>query len=280
MMMVWFQAPLMCTFITLTTSSWMVPLALPSWDMERRSVSMAWWLELPTSDSPFTATSWSLMHKRPSFGSHQTWTHTHHNPEYSARLHPALASPCRLDLAPGDVGASTKASVTLTNQLSVFILAHLGVSQNHLVRSPSVDDGFDEDPQVLARLPGLVSFEADAQTRRAAVIKRHLKRELLLSGFGNKDRQAGQLVLLWAGETVMGVEVEKEMLMRKRASRTQLAEPEWPPEAKQKSFSIWEDPSGESFHLNLSQEKNCWQSICERGRLEDKKNLFGPSAFT
>lgn len=74
----------------------------------------------------------------------------------------------------------------------------------HLVRSPSVDNGLDEDPQVLPRLPGLVSFEADAQTSRAAVIKRHLKRELLLSGFRNKDRHAGQLVFLRVGETVMG----------------------------------------------------------------------------
>lgn len=78
-----------------------------------------------------------------------------------------------------------------------------------------MDDGFDEDPQVLPRLPGLVSFEADAQPRRAAVIKRHLESELLLSVLGNKDRHAGHLVLLGAGETVMGVEVEKETLMRK-----------------------------------------------------------------
>lgn len=54
------------TFVTLRTTSWMVPLVFPSWDMERRSVSMAWWLEHPSSDSPFTATSWSLMLKRPS----------------------------------------------------------------------------------------------------------------------------------------------------------------------------------------------------------------------
>ena len=101
-----------------------------------------------------------------------------------------------------------------------------------------MDNGFDEDPQVLPRLPGLVSFEANAQPSRATIIKRHLKRELLLSIFWNKDRHAGHLVLLGVGETVMGVEVEKEMLMRKRASRTQLAGPEWPPEAKQKSFSI------------------------------------------
>lgn len=54
------------TFISLSTTSWMVPLAFPSWDMERRSVSMAWWLEQPSRDSLFTATSWSLTHKRPS----------------------------------------------------------------------------------------------------------------------------------------------------------------------------------------------------------------------
>lgn len=90
----------------------------------------------------------------------------------------------------------------------------------HLVRSASVDNGFDEDPQVLPGLPGLVSFEADAQPRRAAVIKRHLERELLLSVLGNKAWHAGHFVLLGVGETVMGVEVEKETLMRKRGSRT------------------------------------------------------------
>lgn len=131
----------------------------------------------------------------------------------------------------------------MTNHLSV--VAHhvylIWVCQRifrHLVRSPSVDNGFDEDPQVLPRLPGLVSFEADAQPSRATIIKRHLKRELLLSVFRNKDRDAGHLVLLGVRETVMGVEVEKEILVRKIASRAQLAGPEWPPEAKQKSFSI------------------------------------------
>lgn len=97
-----------------------------------------------------------------------------------------------------------------------------------------MDYGFDEDPQVLPRLPGLVSLEADAQPRRAAVIKRHLKRELLLSVLGSKDLHTGHLVLLGAGETVMGVEVEKEMLLREGESRTQLTGLEW----KQKSFSI------------------------------------------
>lgn len=101
-----------------------------------------------------------------------------------------------------------------------------------------MDNGFDEDPQVLPRLPGLVSFEADAQPSRTTIIKRHLKRQLLLSVFRNKDRHAGHLALLGVGEMVMGVEVEKEMLMRKRASRTENAGLEWPPEAKQKSFSI------------------------------------------
>lgn len=82
--------------------------------------------------------------------------------------------------------------------MSLLDWARLGILR-HLVRSPSVDNGFDEDPQVLPRLPGLVSFEADAQASRAAVVKRHLKRELLLSVFGNKDRQAGHFVLLGAG---------------------------------------------------------------------------------
>lgn len=46
----------------------MVPLEFPSDDMERRSVSMAVWLERPSSDSPFTAIIWSFMLNRPSCG--------------------------------------------------------------------------------------------------------------------------------------------------------------------------------------------------------------------
>lgn len=62
-----------------------------------------------------------------------------------------------------------------------------------------MDDGLDEDAQVLPRLPGLVSFEADAQAGRSAVIERHLERELLLPALGDKGgRQAGQLILLGA----------------------------------------------------------------------------------
>lgn len=61
-------------------------------------------------------------------------------------------------------------------------------------------NGFDEDPKVFSRLPGLVSFEADAKPRRAAVIKWHLKRKLLLSILGNKGRRTGHLVLLETGE--------------------------------------------------------------------------------
>lgn len=249
--------------MTLSTTSWMVPLALPSWDMERRRVSMAWWLEHPNNDSPFTATSWSLMHKRPSC-------------ERTVKLDYAIAATCGfgtcasggehivrttsgalcltplLPSLPMETGSgllwlqdmweftSIKASVSFPFTFT-FYCTHLCsclIIFCHLVRSPSVDNGFDEDPQVLPRLPGLVSFEADAQPRGAAVIKRHLKRELLLSILRHKDRHAGHLVLLGVGETVMGVEEENEMLMRKRGSRTQLTGLIWPPGTKQKSFSI------------------------------------------
>lgn len=67
-----------CVFVrtlkTLSTTSWIVPLAFPSCDIERRSVSMAWWLEHPSNDSPFTATSWSLTHNRPSCKTHNITT--------------------------------------------------------------------------------------------------------------------------------------------------------------------------------------------------------------
>lgn len=48
------------------TISWIIPRLLPSTDMDLRSVSMASWLVIPSSDSPFTAMSWSLTHRRPS----------------------------------------------------------------------------------------------------------------------------------------------------------------------------------------------------------------------
>ena len=57
-------------------------------------------------------------------------------------------------------------------------------------------DGFDEDPQVLSRLPGFVSFEADAEPRWAAVIKRHLEHKLFLPILRHKEWPAGHLVLL------------------------------------------------------------------------------------
>lgn len=90
----------------------------------------------------------------------------------------------------------------------------------HLVRSPSVDNGFDEDPQVLPRLPGLVSFEADTQPSRATIIKRHLKRELLLSVFRNKDRHAGHLVLLGVGDSNGGRGGERDVDENKSKQNT------------------------------------------------------------
>lgn len=87
-------------------------------------------------------------------------------------------------------------------------------------------NGFDEDPKVLSRLPGLVPFEADAEARRAAVVKWHLKRKLLLSILGNKGRHTGHLVLLETGERVMDADVKRETLTRKRGDREQVAGPE------------------------------------------------------
>ncbi len=76
----------------------------------------------------------------------------------------------------------------------------------HLVCSPSMYDGFDEDSQIFSCLPGLVSFEADAKPCRAGVIKGHLKHELLLPILRNKGSHTGHLVLLGVRERerVMG----------------------------------------------------------------------------
>lgn len=92
----------------------------------------------------------------------------------------------------------------------------------HLVGSTAMYNRFDEDPQVLSCFPGLVSFEADAESRRAAVIKWYLEHKLLLSILSNKGWHAGHLLLLEVGESVMEVEVEEETLMRKRGDIGQL----------------------------------------------------------
>lgn len=83
-------------------------------------------------------------------------------------------------------------------------------------------DGFDEDPQVLSRLPGLVSFEADAEPRRPTVVEWHLKHELFLPVLRDKAWHAGHLILLGAAEKVMEAEVEKVTSMEKRGDRGQL----------------------------------------------------------
>lgn len=85
----------------------------------------------------------------------------------------------------------------------------------HLVRSSSVYDGFDEDSQILSRLPGLVPFEADAEPRRAGVVEGHLKHELLLSILRNHARHAGHLVPLDATESNGGRRGETGMMKGK-----------------------------------------------------------------
>lgn len=67
-------------------------------------------------------------------------------------------------------------------------------------------NGFDEDAQVFSCLPGLVSFEADAQACRTGVVKGHLEHELLLPALRNKACHTGHLVLLRMRERVMEVE--------------------------------------------------------------------------
>lgn len=75
-------------------------------------------------------------------------------------------------------------------------------------------NGFDEDSQVLSRLPGLVSFEADAEPRRAAVIKRHLEHKLLLPVLRNKARHTGHVVLLRVRESNGGRRGDTSMRKR------------------------------------------------------------------
>ena len=49
----------------------------------------------------------------------------------------------------------------------------------YLVRSPSVDDGLDEDAQVFPGLPGLVALQADPQAGRARFVEGDLIHQLL-----------------------------------------------------------------------------------------------------
>lgn len=56
-----------------------------------------------------------------------------------------------------------------------------------LKSSSSVDDGLDEDAQVLARLSGLVALQTDAESSRPRVIYRNLVHQVLPAILG-KDR--------------------------------------------------------------------------------------------
>lgn len=52
-------------------------------------------------------------------------------------------------------------------------------SNTYLVSGPSVDDGLDEDTQVLSGLSGLVALQADPQARRARFVQGDLVHQLL-----------------------------------------------------------------------------------------------------
>lgn len=109
----------------------------------------------------------------------------------------------------------------------------------HLVCSPSMYDGFDEDSQILPRLSGLVPFEADTKSCWAAVIKGYLKHELFFSILWNHARHMRHLILLGGRQEGLrhidgserGVKTEWEW-----ANRVQLIGLEWSPKAKLKAF--------------------------------------------
>lgn len=67
-------------------------------------------------------------------------------------------------------------------------------------------NGFDEDSQVLPRLSGLVSLEADTQPRRAGIIERNLEHKLLFPVLRNDAWPTGHVVLLKGRERIMWVE--------------------------------------------------------------------------
>lgn len=49
----------------------------------------------------------------------------------------------------------------------------------YLISGPSVDDGLDEDSQVLSGLSGLVALQAEPQAGRARFVERDLVHQLL-----------------------------------------------------------------------------------------------------
>lgn len=59
-----------------------------------------------------------------------------------------------------------------------------------------MDDGLDEDAQVLAGLPGLVALQADPEAGRARLVEGHLEHELLAAVL---QQQAARLLAFLRG---------------------------------------------------------------------------------
>lgn len=67
-----------------------------------------------------------------------------------------------------------------------------------LESSPSMDDGLDEDAQVLTRLPGLVAFQTETKPGRPRVAYRNLVHQVLSTVL--RQGQDGRLSFLTCRE--------------------------------------------------------------------------------
>lgn len=85
-------------------------------------------------------------------------------------------------------------------------LKSLGQSKNgrppmrtsYLVSGPSVDDGLDEDAEVITSLPGLVALQADPKSGRTGFVEGDLVHQLLPAVV--QHQAAGLLALLTGGK--------------------------------------------------------------------------------